>query len=92
VSTHGPCRWVTDWPGQVVICVDCMYWTRDTGEAVARGTLGEYAEQCTEELMKVVNKVGEVAKQGGHVDQRPSEGTRRGLQHFVSPILQPTRK
>jgi dynein heavy chain len=36
-----------------------MYWTRDTGEAVARGTLGEYSEQCTEELMKVVNKVRE---------------------------------
>ncbi|KAL6759980.1 dynein heavy chain 6 [Haematococcus lacustris] len=55
--------WVTSWPGQVVICVGCMYWTREVAEAITKATLAEYAEQCTEELMKIVNKVrGKLAK------------------------------
>jgi hypothetical protein len=52
-------RWVLEWPGQVVICVDCMYWTREMAEAVTRGELNEYAQQCTEELLKVgVGRLG----------------------------------
>ena len=50
-------RWVTDWPGQVVICTDCMYWTKEVAEAINKGALAEYGDQCTDELMKVVNKV-----------------------------------
>ena len=38
---------------QVVICVDCMYWTKEMAEAITRGELSQYSEQCTEELMKV---------------------------------------
>ena len=38
---------------QVVICVDCMYWTKEMAEAITRGELAQYSEQCTEELMKV---------------------------------------
>ncbi|MEW5317509.1 MAG: hypothetical protein WDW38_008798 [Sanguina aurantia] len=50
-------KWVTDWPGQVVIAVDCMYWTKEAVDAIQKSALPEYATQCTEELMKVVNKV-----------------------------------
>lgn len=50
-------QWLVQWPGQAVICVDCMYWTKEVAEAVNKGALSEYADQCTEELMKVVNKV-----------------------------------
>ncbi|EFJ50020.1 dynein heavy chain 6 [Volvox carteri f. nagariensis] len=50
-------NWVTSWPGQVVICVDCMYWTKEVGDAISKGTLMDYAQQCTDELMKVVNMV-----------------------------------
>ncbi len=44
--------WVTAWPGQVVLAVDCIYWTREAGDAIARHSLGDYAQACTEELMK----------------------------------------
>ncbi|GFR44543.1 hypothetical protein Agub_g5814 [Astrephomene gubernaculifera] len=50
-------NWVTAWPGQVVICVDCMYWTKEVADAIGRGTLSDYSRQCTDELMKVVNMV-----------------------------------
>ncbi len=46
-------NWVTSWPGQVVICVDCMYWTKEVGDAIGKGTLRDYSQQCTDELMKV---------------------------------------
>lgn len=49
--------WVLEWPGQAIICVDCMYWTVEGAEAVKTNSLPEYAEKLTEELMKIVNKV-----------------------------------
>ncbi|GLI63290.1 hypothetical protein VaNZ11_006196 [Volvox africanus] len=56
-------KWVTSWPGQVVICVDCMYWTKEVADAISKGTLLDYAQQCTDELMKVVNMVrGKLSK------------------------------
>lgn len=40
----------------------CMYWTKEVADAIHAGPGGlgltEYAAQCTDELMKVVNKVG----------------------------------
>lgn len=49
--------WVLNWPGQAIICVDCMYWTVEGANAVKTNSLPEYAEKLTEELMKIVNKV-----------------------------------
>lgn len=51
-------RWVVQWPGQVAICVGCMYWTMEMANAITKHSLHDYAEQCTGELMKIVNKVG----------------------------------
>lgn len=45
--------WMSAWPGQVVLAVDCMYWTAGTAAAIVRGTLQEYASQLTQELMQV---------------------------------------
>lgn len=45
--------WMSSWPGQVVLAVDCMYWTAGTAAAIVRGTLGEYANQLTQQLMQV---------------------------------------
>lgn len=50
-------KWLLQWPGQVVICVGSMYWTAEVGEAIQNSTIQEYADACTDELMKVVNKV-----------------------------------
>lgn len=62
-------QWVTDWPGQAVICVDSMYWTREVADAISRGAILEYSEQCTEELMKV---------RGGGRGGREGEGGKAG--------------
>jgi dynein heavy chain len=47
-------------PLQVVICVDCMYWTKEMADSIVKGVLPEYSEQCTEELMKVCDWIGSV--------------------------------
>ena len=36
-----------------------MYWTKEMAEAITRGELSQYSEQCTEELMKVRAGEGE---------------------------------
>ncbi|KAG1667277.1 hypothetical protein FOA52_012566 [Chlamydomonas sp. UWO 241] len=56
-------QWIVGWPGQVVLAIDCMYWTKEMADAINGGVLSNYAEQCTEELMKVVAKVrGQLTK------------------------------
>jgi hypothetical protein len=45
--------WMSAWPGQVVLAVDCMYWTAGTAAVIVRGTLQQYANQLTQELMQV---------------------------------------
>ena len=55
--------WVVKWPGQAVICVDSMYWTSEVAEAIGKGELKEYADLCTENLLKIVGKVrGKLSK------------------------------
>lgn len=46
-------QWMGSWPGQVVLAVDCIYWTAATAAAIVRGTLSEYANQLTHQLMQV---------------------------------------
>jgi len=53
-------KWVLKWPGQVILAVDQLYWTRETEEYLERdGTKGlkAYSEICTEQMMKVVELV-----------------------------------
>ena len=50
-------KWVIEWPGQVVICVDSLYWTGETEEAISDGKLPEYALKCTAQLKDIVDKV-----------------------------------
>lgn len=57
------CVWPCLAAAQVVLCVGSMYWTRETADAIGRGTLHEYADTCTDELMKVVNKVMDCSSQ-----------------------------
>ena len=35
-------QWVLDWPGQIVICGDSIFWTMDVTEAIQNGTMKVY--------------------------------------------------
>ncbi|ORZ39363.1 dynein heavy chain and region D6 of dynein motor-domain-containing protein [Catenaria anguillulae PL171] len=53
-------KWVLDWPGQAVICVSSIDWTRSIELAVTKGQAGDlakYAAQCTDELNLVIKLI-----------------------------------
>jgi dynein heavy chain len=59
-------RWVLEWPGQVVLVVTAVFWTREVSEAVAskeKGRLAVCAEHNTSQLTDIVNLVGKIAVQ-----------------------------
>jgi dynein heavy chain len=33
-------QWVLDWPGQIVLVVTAIYWTREVGGAIAKNEKG----------------------------------------------------
>ena len=57
------CEWVKKWPGQVVICVDNIYWTKETTEAIDNNSLPDYYKVCVDQLLDVVELVrGDLTK------------------------------
>ncbi|KAI8893820.1 dynein heavy chain and region D6 of dynein motor-domain-containing protein [Globomyces pollinis-pini] len=54
-------RWVLEWPGQVVICVSQIYWTKEVTEVLAKGLgaegLKDYRDVCTKQLEDIVKLV-----------------------------------
>lgn len=49
--------WTLTWPGQIVQCGDCIFWTTEATEAIQEGTLGEYLDQCTAQIEQSVQLV-----------------------------------
>ncbi len=47
--------WVQSWPGQVVLCVSQIYWTKEVTDSLQNGTQGlkEYLVILNEQLLKV---------------------------------------
>ena len=59
-------KWVRDWPGQVGICVNQIYWTTEVHEAIRGGPQGvqEYHEKLQRQLSDIVELVrGKLPKQ-----------------------------
>ena len=52
--------WVQDWPGQVVLCVSQLFWTREFEECILEsggGGLNDYTNQLTGYINDIVNLV-----------------------------------
>uniref|UniRef100_A0A4W3H1L8 Dynein axonemal heavy chain 12 n=1 Tax=Callorhinchus milii TaxID=7868 RepID=A0A4W3H1L8_CALMI len=58
--------WVINWPGQVVLCVSQMFWTKEVHEAIRSGAQGlsNYSDKLHEQLNDIVQLVrGKLSKQ-----------------------------
>ncbi|CAK0906755.1 unnamed protein product [Prorocentrum cordatum] len=56
-------EWVLGWPGQVVIAVDNIYWTKEVAEAITNGTLPDYLLVLADQLGGLVELVrGDLSK------------------------------
>ncbi|KAL8592235.1 hypothetical protein ACOMHN_030910 [Nucella lapillus] len=60
------CRWVREWPGQVVLCASQVYWTRDVHDAIKKKVMNlkEFHANLQEQMKDVVALVrGQLTKQ-----------------------------
>uniref|UniRef100_A0A3B3UAK3 Dynein axonemal heavy chain 12 n=1 Tax=Poecilia latipinna TaxID=48699 RepID=A0A3B3UAK3_9TELE len=59
-------QWVTEWPGQVVICTSQIFWTMEVHEAIRKGEKGikDYYEKLKDQLNDIIKLVrGKLSKQ-----------------------------
>ncbi|CAL8109272.1 unnamed protein product [Orchesella dallaii] len=50
-------EWVLKWPGQVILCADCIFWTAEVSEAIHNGTMANYLKQSNRRIDEVVGLV-----------------------------------
>ncbi|KAK2870454.1 hypothetical protein Q8A67_024846 [Cirrhinus molitorella] len=50
-------KWVLLWPGQVVICASCIFWTSEVSDAIQNNTLPAYVEQSNAQITDIVELV-----------------------------------
>ncbi|XP_040611383.1 dynein heavy chain 3, axonemal [Mesocricetus auratus] len=49
--------WVLQWPGQVVICVSSIFWTKEVSEALVEGTLTDFLKKSNDQIAEIVELV-----------------------------------
>ncbi|CAK0848815.1 unnamed protein product [Prorocentrum cordatum] len=50
-------KWILEWPGQVALCVDNIYWTQEVTEAIDGGSMDDYVKVSVSQLNGLVNLV-----------------------------------
>jgi dynein heavy chain len=62
-ATADRTKWCCEWPGQVVLCTDCIYWTSEVTEALKTNGIAAYEKKLFSQLDKIVDLVrGEMTK------------------------------
>ncbi|KAK3261578.1 hypothetical protein CYMTET_29517 [Cymbomonas tetramitiformis] len=60
------CKWILEWPGQMVLGISQIYWTKEVSKALTEGGsegLRKHGDLCTSQLNDIVNLVrGELTK------------------------------
>ncbi|KAM7329251.1 hypothetical protein ACRRTK_010864 [Alexandromys fortis] len=49
--------WVLQWPGQVVICVSSIFWTKEVSEALVEDTLPDFLKKSNDQIAEIVELV-----------------------------------
>ncbi|XP_053132344.1 dynein axonemal heavy chain 3 isoform X3 [Hemicordylus capensis] len=50
-------KWVLQWPGQIVICVSSIFWTKEVSEAIQERTLPLFLEKSNKQIGEIVELV-----------------------------------
>ncbi|XP_030068202.1 dynein axonemal heavy chain 3 [Microcaecilia unicolor] len=50
-------KWVLQWPGQVVICVSSIFWTKEVAEAIQGNTLPAFLKKSNIQISEIVELV-----------------------------------
>ncbi|KAG9476993.1 hypothetical protein GDO78_002401 [Eleutherodactylus coqui] len=50
-------QWVLQWPGQVIICVSSIYWTKEVSGAITEGTLSAFLKKSNKQISEIVELV-----------------------------------
>merc|ERR1719310_2356726 len=53
-ATTDRVKWVKEWPGQVVLCTDCIYFTSEMTEALKQNKVAAYEKKCFQQLESIV--------------------------------------
>ncbi|KAF4731501.1 hypothetical protein FOZ62_002057, partial [Perkinsus olseni] len=55
--------WCIDYPGQVVLATDCIYWTKEVTEALNAKRVADYEKKLNQQLLDIVQLVrGDLSK------------------------------
>ncbi|KAJ7305844.1 hypothetical protein JRQ81_010210 [Phrynocephalus forsythii] len=50
-------KWVLQWPGQIVICVSSIFWTKEVSEAIKEKTLPMFLQKSNKQIAEIVELV-----------------------------------